>query len=107
MVGASLSEPHIVVTAVAIVAIVVMSDVRALSVHITSPHVLRTWSWNGLAWVRVVHFRVWLNEDRDAEQKTALESSQARKTSGQSSDAKSGRNLQAAARDGRGAGQQL
>ncbi len=27
---------------------------------------------SGLAWGRVVHFRVWLNEDRDAEQKKAL-----------------------------------
>ncbi len=24
----------------------------ALSVHITSPHVLRTWSWHGLTWVQ-------------------------------------------------------
>ncbi len=77
--GVSLSEPHIVVTAVAIVAIVV---------HVVCPHYVTSRSAHvvvacsglgtsctpqlGVAWVRIVHFRVWLNEDRDAEQKKAL-----------------------------------
>ncbi len=92
-------------TAVAIAAIVVVSS-RCLSTlrHLTFCAHGRGMVWPGYELYTSAEYGSAQRRQRRRAKESAEESSQPRKTSGQSSDAKSGRNLEAAAR---GAEQQL